>query len=1128
MSSSRVVGLILAFSIAGCTDETALWWHRRPGSVVDEVRVTPDSTEVDPGATFRFTAEVRGGSGIDRSVRWLVEPDPGGFEVGSIDPDGTYHAPSTCLATPARVRAVSVHDPSKEGTATVVLPPHGVAVSPASAEAMLGGAVTFSAVVSGVVDTAVQWRALYGTVDGSGHYHAPSEAWTAEDTVVARSVASGVEASAKVSLRLRTPVVDPITGPAAAGDTLTLTGSSLMPSLGGDAHVIFPAEGGFTIPVLATPASVGAITVTVPSGASSGPLTVEVSSAPLGKVLSNAVTFQRAPRLRLHAARSDLSAGETVRLETAFLGAPGPAPLTWEADLGTLSGDLFTAPEDIRDTTFANVRACISGTTRCAGLTLAIHPFRVDPSPAVTPAGGVLDLVASVGGAPVPAEFSMLAGVGHVTSEGRYTAGTGTDAGQAWIAVEGGGEIAAVQVGVTGVAPGLLARVVDHVDHNVVDALIGAPRGTYAEALAVGGGRAYVSASHPSVLHGSRSYFWIDVYDVADPLRPEWLGAVESVTRPSDMFVAHGRLYAWSDSDWTAAFARTLAVYDLSGSLPALVALELSKPPPGLTRWGPPVSDGERLFVFGDVGDESTVLPVRVHVLADGALATPRTVLLPLPPEAGSGARIDGVTARGERAWAVYWTVANERKLATWDLASDPPTFLGAVDGAGYSLGVSGDTLVADAAYATVLYDVRGELPAVAGVLPFGARLAGAYGSRLLLQGDQSGMHVVDASEPAAPRAVSTLYVGLESRGSIGFAGNLLYSADGLAGIGIYDARFDGGPLLRSRFGFPPPTGGTAEVIDVVVREGHLYATGQTQFLGPFLAVWDLSTSPPTYAWQAPLVAPGYALAVAGDRLVVGTPENLQVWSLEDPAAPSWIASVPLDVNCVRVDGPIAWVGTVSGDLVSVDLYAPGGPSERGRVALGAVPFSIEPVSSGTLVVALASGAAGDLVVVDASSPVAPVVVAAAQIGFPVYDVAVQGVTGLLATAGGLMTVDLADPAFPTPLVLLPIPGVYPFGDRYQTVPAYVVAVHDGIAWVGTGYANGALHGYDVRNPRWPCEVARAALASQIDAFVFALAFDGPRGFAVGASYGEGMAELDLSLPVNVVMTLQAHPSLQR
>jgi hypothetical protein len=1038
-------------------------------------------------------------------VNWsiaLTSGDAGG--AGTIATDGTYQAPATLPASQIRVRATSVADPTKWGDAIVTI--GTLSVAPTQAVVFLGEAAQFSAYLNSA-PTTVTWTARLGSVDALGRYQAPTDSAEAQDTV--RATVGLAYADAVVTLQRRPPVLMAVSGPAGPGDTLTLTGSGFTQGAANATVVVLFPTGAGSIAVSAMAATDTQATALVPRGCSSGSIRVELRSAITAT--SNGVPFERLPRVRLRAERADLAAGDSIPLHVAIFGASGATQLTYETDLGTIAQGVYSAPSTVAQTTYANVRACVEGTLICSGETLAVHPFVVSPSPAVVPAGGGLDLSAVAGGAHVPASFALAAGGGSVTPAGHYGAPTSVgDAGQAWLVASAGGAEEPVQVGVTGVVPGIVGRVVDYIDHHVIDTTVNAPRGTYVERVAVGGGRAYVLGTHPTTSFLDRHYFWIDVYDLADPMRPRWVGAVESFTEPGAMAVSSGRLYSLG--------VGTLAVYDLSGDLPALV---MSESTPALAL---PALDDHSLYVFGDLAPGTLDLPVRIHSLSEDPSAPPRQTKLSLPPDATI---VEAATARDGRAFVVYWSSLTQgRRIAAWDLATEPPPLQGSVEGGG-SLSFVGPVLLAG----DTLYDVTPPVPVVLGTLPFSGVAVSGSGHRNVVRSEQSGLFVIDTAVPGTPRLAATLYAGLEATGSGAVVDNLFYSAEGLGGLVIYDVGPDGGPLRKGALTLGPDV--VPLVFAAIQVGGHIYATGR-ELTGlarnGFLADWDLSRTPSEAGWSMslPMDDLGYALATSGAQLVLGSRLALRIFSIDGAGAPQPVASLPLDVSCLAVDGNVAWVGTFSGDLVAVDLGAQGGPVELGRVALGATPSAVDVLAPGQLAVSIVSGFShGDVTILDGSSPATPVVLGRAGLNVPVYGVTHDGTILLLATAAGLVTVDAAAPSAPVLLAAVPLAGYYPYGQAWQPATAASIVLHDGVAWIGTDLANGALHGFDVRNPLWPREVARAALGGIINVGIYGpLVFDGTRAFAFG-TICRGLMELDFTQPRNVVLTTTADPALE-
>jgi len=155
------------------------------------VNLVPKNASTTTGGTIAFSATVSGTtSGQSTAVKWSVQ-EPGG---GAVDAAGLYVAPASTGTF--HVIAASVADPTKNDVATVAVtatPVIMVSLSPKTAATTTGGALTFSAVVTGTVagqSPGVTWSVQEvggGTVDTSGHYTAPATAGTFH--VIATSVA---------------------------------------------------------------------------------------------------------------------------------------------------------------------------------------------------------------------------------------------------------------------------------------------------------------------------------------------------------------------------------------------------------------------------------------------------------------------------------------------------------------------------------------------------------------------------------------------------------------------------------------------------------------------------------------------------------------------------------------------------------------------------------------------------------------------------------------------------------------------------------------------------------------------------------------------------------------------------
>jgi hypothetical protein len=169
------------------------------------VSVAPAAATVQVTQTQTFTATVTGSA--NQMVTWsLSGTGCGGSACGTITSTGVYTAPST-VPSPATVtvRATSVADPTKSGTATVTVaaaPPTPanvfVSVFPRGRLLPIGVTQQFTALVIRTPNQSVTWavngivggNATVGTIDSTGLYSPPNaQPANADITITATSVA---------------------------------------------------------------------------------------------------------------------------------------------------------------------------------------------------------------------------------------------------------------------------------------------------------------------------------------------------------------------------------------------------------------------------------------------------------------------------------------------------------------------------------------------------------------------------------------------------------------------------------------------------------------------------------------------------------------------------------------------------------------------------------------------------------------------------------------------------------------------------------------------------------------------------------------------------------------------------
>ncbi len=1078
-----VLAAALAIGLAACN------LHSEAPSIEDRpavrsVVISPDPATVRPGQRVQFRAVVTGDGPVPSGVIWQHTCVAGCFEQGTLSEDGLYTAPSHSTGGTFEISAQSVTLQAKAAV-RMALYPSSFTLTPSDAVVRLGDEVRFQANWNGQTDLPFTWSCQHGTIDASGRYRAPDtfaltpSSYTIRDTVVVELPATGEQLTATIQLQFRPPFLATSSGPAAAGEVLAILGTGLLaePARAFTTEVLFPDGGGGFVRVPAQ-GTATRLEVVVPAAAASGALFVEFSGGTLPAARSNPLTFERRAALRLHPARTELAAGESTAIAVAVLGGAGPVPLTFETDLGAVAGATYTAPPGLTGPATAHVKACLTGTSSCAGVTLALRPVRAEPAAPVVASGGALQL--ELVGVAGPVTFQLVAGGGSVGADGLYRAPTAlAEGGPAWIMASAGGVSVPIQVGVTGQVPGLVDRLTEPGPAAPGPLTDGVAWGAAAEAVALAGDRAYLLQS---TLAGPPRR-WIDAYDLADPARPGWLGSVEVRGGTTRSFrIAGGLLLRESSSTGDGlGEVRSIDAYELSGPIPRQVGSAQERYLPATYLSAPASLDERAAYLFADDDPPGPSQSLRVFPIAGGAFGPAVTRPLALPPDGFRERYRRRVAAAAEgRAYLTYQTSGRDQ-LGAWDVTADPARFLGSV------------------------------------VL-----------TRSTLFGALKGRHLVISFDcfdlvPEVPVQVTCTAEDLASP-DFGAEGLLSYTPRGAAGLELTDRRPAGGPRP-----VPPLARELLQLrlLATALHGGVLYAVGERYPGEWFLSAWDAAASPPAYRWSTQLSALPTALAAGDGFLRVGTATELQVWSLSDPLAPAKLAATPLDVAVLAVDGATTWVGTLGGALVAVDLTAPAAPATLGRISFGAPARALRRLGPGLLVAGVATpdGASGDLVVVDGSIPAAPAFLGWAGLAAPALDVALDGPLALVATTVELITVDLSDPALPRPLVGLAIPPSLATDASGSRRGAAHLGLGGGLAWLtipGPELADWRLQGFDVARPRWPRLVSDTSL-EQLGLRPEGLLVEGTRALGLEFHLGADpwpVAEGDLSLPRNVLRTL--------
>ena len=178
------------------------------------VSVSPASTSLQVGYSKQFSASVSGTS--NTAVNWMVNSQLGGNALaGRISSSGMYTAPSSVPSTSVTVTAQSAAQTTASGSAAVTIMPAtvSVSISPTNVSVPVSQSQQFSASVSGVSNTAVNWlvsgvlggNSSLGTITSSGLYTAPAAVPSAAVVVTAQSSASPAN-SASAGVTITQPV----------------------------------------------------------------------------------------------------------------------------------------------------------------------------------------------------------------------------------------------------------------------------------------------------------------------------------------------------------------------------------------------------------------------------------------------------------------------------------------------------------------------------------------------------------------------------------------------------------------------------------------------------------------------------------------------------------------------------------------------------------------------------------------------------------------------------------------------------------------------------------------------------------------------------------------------------------
>ena len=198
--TAMALTLAATFGAWGCGGSSTSSSAPPPAPLIN-VTVTPSSITVLRDATQAFTAKVTGTT--NTAVTWSVEESSG----GTIDSAGLYTPPQNGAGT-FYVVATSQANSAASGVAAVTVPMPQVTIDPVTVTLRPDGTRMFSATVSGLTNTAVNFtvqESAGGLINSAGLYTAPTAAGfyhvvatSADETTVSASATVTVTTSPSV------------------------------------------------------------------------------------------------------------------------------------------------------------------------------------------------------------------------------------------------------------------------------------------------------------------------------------------------------------------------------------------------------------------------------------------------------------------------------------------------------------------------------------------------------------------------------------------------------------------------------------------------------------------------------------------------------------------------------------------------------------------------------------------------------------------------------------------------------------------------------------------------------------------------------------------------------------------
>ncbi len=270
---------------------------------------------------------------------------------------------------------------------------------------------------------------------------------------------------------------------------------------------------------------------------------------------------------------------------------------------------------------------------------------------------------------------------------------------------------------------------------------------------------------------------------------------------------------------------------------------------------------------------------------------------------------------------------------------------------------------------------------------------------------------VVDVATPSQPRQVGALQLP-DYVGEIVVAGRLAYVGVSTAGLHIVDLSDPTAPRVVGRYEAVNPRNGEAEAVDAIAVTGHyayvtvwssLHIVDVSNPAAPRLAQWKFFTNED----EAPI-----AVTIAGGLAYVSVLDtNVKIYDISNPAQPRWVSAYELGrPGQVVVRGQYAYLANDYAGVQIVDMANPAAPRQAGVVTTTSPVRGIAVAGPRLYVATQLNGVR----IVDVSDPAAPREVGAyASPTSPETVVAVDNTLYVMDEVADLRVVDVTAPAAP-------------------------------------------------------------------------------------------------------------------